>query len=457
MPAAHSSPELEARKFRPYPKYKDSGIEWLGQIPAHWDIYPLRRRLFKKAASIKIGPFGSQLKLEFMSNDGFKVYGQEHVIARDFRRGNKYINKAKFDELSACEIRPNDLMVTMMGSSGHSAVVPGGIEPGIMDSHLLRVRLTDCALDIRYVALLINDSSYIRDQIVTEGKGAIMQGLNSSIIKSLILAVPPPTEQHIILTFLDRDIAKIDALIAKKERLIELLQEKRTALITQAVTKGLDPHVPMKDSGIEWLGKIPRRWKVTALKRVASIKYGLGEPPQLLADGIPFVRATNVTKGRIIPNEMQFVDPKDVPWHRNPVLRSGDIIVVRSGAYTGDSAIIPTKYEGAIAGYDMVMRPQQGTSSRFLAWALLSQYILEGQIELQSLRAAQPHLNAEELGAILVFCPPEYEQTHIASFLDRETAKIDDMLIKIHEAIERLKEYRTALISAAVTGKIDLR
>jgi type I restriction enzyme S subunit len=106
------------------------------------------------------------------------------------------------------------------------------------------------------------------------------------------------------------------------------------------------------------------------LQRISSIRYGLGDPPQQLVDGLPFIRATNVTKGQVVAHEMQFVDPKDVPWNRDPVLRSGDIIVVRSGAYTGDSAIIPEEYDGAIAGYDMVLRSRPG-AARFLAWTLL--------------------------------------------------------------------------------------
>jgi type I restriction enzyme S subunit len=138
------------------------------------------------------------------------------------------------------------------------------------------------------------------------------------------------------------------------------------------------PYPAYKDSGVEWLGEIPAGWTAVALKRLTSIKYGLGEPPQLLADGLPFIRATNVDHGRILRADMQFVDPNDVPWSRAPALRCGDIIVVRSGAYTGDSAIIPAQYDGAIAGYDMVVRPLR-CNSGFLSWALLSRYVLNAQ------------------------------------------------------------------------------
>jgi Nucleotidyl transferase AbiEii toxin, Type IV TA system/Type I restriction modification DNA specificity domain len=186
-------------------------------------------------------------------------------------------------------------------------------------------------------------------------------------------------------------------------------------------------------------------------------KVRAGRTPQQLPEGLPFIRATNVSNGRILTGEMQFVDPDDVPSSRNPVLRSGDIVVVRSGAYTGDSAIIPPEYDGAIAGYDMVARPRRAAAPSFLAWALLSRYVLQAQMELESLRAAQPHLNAEELGAVVILLPREQEQFAIAEFIDKRTTEIEALVTTIRGAIERLKEFRTALISSAVTGKIDVR
>ena len=210
------------------------------------------------------------------------------------------------------------------------------------------------------------------------------------------------------------------------------------------------PYPAYKDSGVEWLGEIPAHWDLLPIKRVASIRYGLGEPPRELVDGLPFIRATNVARGRIDDRDLKMVDPEDVPWARNPTLRTDDIIVVRSGAYTGDSAIIPAKYDGAVAGYDMVIRAR-GAAPSFLAWALLSKYMLHAQIELETTRAAQPHLNAEELGSVVAILPPHSEQRAITAFLDRETARIDALVAKKERLIELLQEKRTALITRAVT------
>ena len=268
--------------------------------------------------------------------------------------------------------------------------------------------------------------------------------------------LPPIDEQRAIAAFLDRETAKLDALIAKHEQLIGLLQEKRTALISHAVTQGLDPSAPMKDSGVPWLGRIPAHWQTLLLKRTANIRYGLGQPPPEMIEGAPLIRATNIKSGHIFGEGMIYVDPAEVPAGRNAVLSEGEIIVVRSGAYTGDSAIIPAKYSGAISGYDLVVTIREGYSP-FFAWQFLCPAVRDLQFIPSSLRAAQPHLNAEELGETIITVPPLPEQCAIAAYLDHETAKLDALIAKIRASIGKLREYRAALISAAVTGKIDLR
>jgi type I restriction enzyme S subunit len=434
------------RRFRPYSTYKDSGVEWLGGIPAHWKV----RRLKHLAA----------LNPESLAEDTDPAQEMVYVDIRGVDSLGRIVERERLVFASAPSrarrlVCDGDVIVSTVRTYLRAIAPISDPEPDmVVSTGFAVVRPTD-GLTTDFASYALR-APYFVECVVANSKGVSFPAINESEMATYELAVPPEPEQYAIAAFLDRETARIDALVAKKEHLIELLQEKRIALITRVVTKGLDPNVPMSDSGVEWVREIPTHWKVTPLKRVTSIRYGLGEPPGLLADGLPFIRATNVMKGRIVDQEMQFVDPRDVPWNRDPALRTDDIIVVRSGAYTGDSAIIPPEYDGAIAGYDMVVRPRPGTAS-FLAWALLSRYVLEAQIELESMRAAQPHLNAQELGAALILLPPDSEQRAIAAFLDRETARIDALLAKVREAIDRLNELRTALISAAVTGKIDVR
>jgi type I restriction enzyme S subunit len=205
-----------------------------------------------------------------------------------------------------------------------------------------------------------------------------------------------------------------------------------------------------KPSGVEWLGDVPEHWEVKRIRHLGSIRYGLGEPPEYVDDGLPFVRATDIKRGKINLDEVKKVRSEDVPWSRKPLLNLEEILVVRSGAYTGDSAIVSSNVAGCIAGYDMVLSVKRGEPA-FVAWALLSKYLLQGQIYLERMRAAQPHLNAEELGGFLILTPPLPEQRAIAAFLDRETGRVDLLVAKKRELIERLNEKRTALISRTVT------
>jgi len=207
---------------------------------------------------------------------------------------------------------------------------------------------------------------------------------------------------------------------------------------------------------VEWLGEVPEHWGVRSFKHLAGIRYGIGEPPAYKAEGTPLIRATNVDAGCIRSEGLVYVDPADIPDKRIIWLAPGDIIVVRSGAYTGDSAIVQEHHCPAIAGFDMVVSPKC-VNPFFLQYALLSRYLKSNQIDLEKMRAAQPHLNAEELGSCFVLLPPPIEQESIVAFLDHSTKRVDGVISKTLLSIDLLKERRSALITAAVNGQIDLR
>jgi type I restriction enzyme S subunit len=274
-------------------------------------------------------------------------------------------------------------------------------------------------------------------------------------MKSIVVGIPPFPEQAAIANFLDQKTAEIDQAIALKADLIERLKEYKQITIQYAVTRGLDPNAKMKASGVEWIGDIPEGWEIRRFKFLASVRYGLGQPPREKADGLKIIRATNVERGKIVEKNMLFVDPNDIPWERNPELKEGEIIVVRSGAYTGDSALVTGKYAGCIAGYDMVATPKN-CHATFLAKALLCPYVLFNQIYLVRLRSAQPHLNAEELNELLIIVPPLAEQTAIVAHIEAISAKIDQATDQAQQQINTLTEYKTVLINAAVTGKIKV-
>jgi type I restriction enzyme, S subunit len=218
---------------------KDSGVEWLGEVAEGWEVVELRR-LLDSVNGIKIGPFGSQLKSDIIQPTGFKVYGQENVIARNFDLGYRFVDEDKFKELAVCEIVSGDIVVTMMGTTGRCQVVPEDIQKGIMDSHLLRIRINEMTINPIFLEILIDEALYIKHQIKVGGKGSIMHGLNSSIIKSLSIVLPSLPEQCAIAAFLDHETGRIDALEKKVRESIEKLREYRTAFISAAVTGKID-------------------------------------------------------------------------------------------------------------------------------------------------------------------------------------------------------------------------
>ncbi len=219
---------------------KDSEMEWVGKIPKHWRNIPLRHSLEDGKVGIKIGPFGSSLKLNLMAESGYKVYGQENVIESNFEVGHRFIGEQKFSEMKGYELLTGDVIVTMMGTTGLSKVIPPNIKHGIMDSHLVRVRVNKEICNNYFLAFLINSASYVKTQMKLASKGSIMEGLNSSILKSIKLFLPKIDEQKQILNYLDNQTSKIDLVISKAEYQIEKLQEFRQSLISSATTGKID-------------------------------------------------------------------------------------------------------------------------------------------------------------------------------------------------------------------------
>ncbi len=212
-----------------------------------------------------------------------------------------------------------------------------------------------------------------------------------------------------------------------------------------------------KATSLKMVKQIPESWVESRIKSHGRIRYGLGQPPRELKDGLPIIRATNISQGKISTKDLILVDPEDLPYNRNPILKSGEIIVVRSGAYTGDSAIIPIDYNGSVSGYDMVLTPNtKSVYPDFVAYAILSTYVFKDQLVVESLRAAQPHLNKEQLGSTTFFYPPNIAvQQAIAQYLDAKTKAIDKKVKLLEQKIDYYKELRISLIDKAVTKGLD--
>ncbi len=425
-------------RFKPYPAYKHSGVEWLGEIPAHWEVKPL-----KHMANF-INGFG--FKPDEWGLDGTPIIRIENL------NGGENFNYTTRELPGKYCAERGDLLFGWSGNRGTSfgPFVWWRSGKHYVNQHIFHVVGFDVDKAWLYWALR-GVTFYVEKQ----AHGIIgMVHITRGELGSIPIPVLPRHEQERFARFLDRETARIDALAAKKERLIELLQEKRTALITRAVTKGLDPHVPMKDSGVEWLGEIPAHWEVKKWRYSCHVTAGQVAPDDDRYRDRVMIAPNHIESGtgRILSTET--ADEQGAISGKY-LVSPGDIIY---------SKIRPALNKACIATEDWLcsadMYPVKITannlSSNFLLYFILSEPFVRLMVD-ESMRVAMPKVNRDKLAACPLPIPPQAEQEAIATLLDRETARIDALVTKIRDAIERLKELRTALISAAVTGKIDVR
>jgi restriction endonuclease S subunit len=290
--------------------------------------------------------------------------------------------------------------------------------------------------------------------------GGAQENIGKDDIGNIQVAVPPSDEQHAIAVFLDRETERIDSLIAKKQRQIELLNEKRSALISRAVTKGLNPDARMKDSGIEWLGEIPEHWDVHLLKRVAGITYGVsGELDRTLTEGIHILSLPNIgIDGNLHLEDVPFVQVEE-GQEQSILLLHGDLLFNwrnGSSAHLGKTAYFDL--EGKYTHVSFLLRirfPLDKHEPRYFH-RLLNGLRVTGFFS-SSKAGVNNTFNQSELENLWIIIPPLDEQIAIADFLDREIRTIDALADCVENSIITLHEYRTALITATVTGKIDVR
>ena len=333
----------------------------------------------------------------------------------------------------------------------------------IADSHVTIVRCRPTLLSERYLFYLLQTTlyqGYIYSAIVSGATNQVE--LSKEGLRVTPVIVPPLSEQRAIAAFLDRETAKTDALIAKKERQIELLREKQKALVSDTVTKGLNPSVPTRDSGVEWVGDIPSHWET---KRIRDVSLSLQTGPfgsqlhsgDYIPDGVPVINPSHMKNGHIYPDRECAID--NHTWSRlaQHRLHQGDIVFARRGEL-GRCALVTSQEEGWLCGTGSLrMRPNQNVvDPLYLNWLFSTKGIGEW-LSLESVGATMENLNTSILGRVPLPVPPIDEQRAIAAFLDGQTTMVSDLIARVATHIDKLREHRTTLISAAVTGKIDVR
>ena len=431
-----------------YLRMKNPEIEWLGVVPEHWRVLP-NRAIFSE---VNDRGHAQEQMLAVTISKG--VIPQQVLLKDSSKKDSSRLDRSGYKLVQPGDIAYNK-MRAWQGALGVSDY-RGIISPAYV---VQRPRTNALA---RYLHYLFRTPAFAKEaERWSYGITSDMWSLRPEHFKMIYSCIPPLPEQAAIARFLDHMDHRIQKYIRAKEKLIALLDEYKQALIHQTVTGQIDvrtgePYAEYKASGVEWFERLPTHWEMRKLKTVCRIRYGLGQPPPESEWGLPLIRATNVERGRIVEKGLVRVDPDEVPSSRDAVLQEGEIIVVRSGAYTADSAIVPNAFAGSIAGYDMVVTAIKARPD-FVASALLSTYVRDEQLIVESMRAAQPHLNAEELGSALVALPPLTEQAVVVTYLKEKTGLIDANVNLMAHQCNVLAEYRARLIADIVTGKLDVR
>ena len=439
--------------FLRYPNYKDSGVEWLGEVPGHWEVLPIKRIV---AVPITDGPHETP---QFI-NEGVPFVSAEAVSSGriDFSKVRACIS-AEDNERYSLKYSPKlyDIYMVKSGATtGITAIVEDRTDFNIW-SPLAVVRCGEEA--VPYFVLNFMRSRNFLEAVTLNWSFGTQQNIGMGVIENLYCTLPSLPEQTQIAAFLDRETAKIDELVAEQRRLMELLKEKRSAVISHAVTKGLNPDVTMKPSGIAWLGDVPEHWEISAIKRYADkITDGAHVSPETENGVFYFVSTKDVGADSIDFENCLLTSEQSYEYLEKTGCRPmiGDVLFSKDGTI-GHTIVVRENVDFVVASSLIIIRPTMGIlNSNFLNW-LCQSLSIANQVECFVKGAGLPRLSIQNLTKVVGCFPPLAEQKTIAAFLDTETAKFDTLTAEAQHAIALLQERRTALISAAVTGQIDVR
>jgi type I restriction enzyme S subunit len=430
--------------FPRYPSYKDSGVEWLGKVPQHWEVKPLKAVTTHNDEVLDetTAPDTEIAYVDISSVDGVNGINAKETMPfsaapsrarRRVKHGDVIVSTVRTYLRAIARIRePEDNLVV---STGFAVVRPRDVlVPDFLGNIL--------------------SASYFVEQVIARSTGVSYPAINASELVAIPVTVPPKDEQAEIAEFLDRETGKIDELVAEQRRLMELLQEKRQAVISHAVTRGLNPAAPLKPSGIEWLGDVPTHWEVISIKWLSPVKRGASprpiDDPKYFDDEGEFawVRIADVSACDGVLNETT-QRLSELGSSLSVKIAPGELFVSIAGTVGKPciSAIKACIHDGFVYFPTLKVNP------------LFLYRIFEGGVCYGGLGkwGTQLNLNTDTIGSIRVALPPAAELDEILAFLDAELAKLDALTAEAQRAIDLLQERRTALISAAVTGQIDVR
>jgi len=437
--------------MKPYPKYKDSGIQWIGQIPEEWKVQAMKHLFYLKG---RIGWQGLKAE-EFIDEGPYLVTGTDFENGKVIWERCYHISKERFNEAPEIHVKEGDLLITKDGTIGKLAyidVLPGETS---LNSHLLIIRPLTPDIINKYSYWLLQSEMFRRYTRLTQS-GSIMDSLSQEKIANFKFPLPPLSEQQAIVAYLDDKTSKLDECV----RLLELqkadLRDYRTAIISETVTRGLNPNAKLKDSGVDWIGQIPEGWMVDKCGHLFQT-IGSGTTPQSGSEiyytnkGHYWLQTGDLNDNYILETS-KYVTDLALNKYSLPIYPIDSIVIAMYGATIGKLGIL--KIESCTNQACCVLANGKGYNHKFAFYCLHA-----GKQELINLAngGGQPNISQAIIRNFRLPLPPLSEQQAIVDYLDAKTAKIDEAIKRIDEQITDLRAYRTALISDVVTGKIDVR
>lgn len=431
-------------KYKAYTGYKESYAAWLGNVPSEWDVMQLRRITHL------------QQGLQIPQEKRFHEAGRERVEYITI----KYLNAVDSSQaeyiLSATDrvlCTEDDILLARTGATGQ---VVTGVN-GAFHNNFFKVNYDKRKVMKDFLVYFLRVKEVIGHLLMLAGTTTIPD-LNHGAFLGTKIALPILSEQWKITNFLDHETAKIDTLIEKQQQLIKLLKEKRQAVISHAVTKGLNPNAPMRDSGVEWLGEVPEHWVIASISSLSNkITNGYVGPTRdiFYNAGVSYLQSLHIKNNKIDFHTPYYVSKKWSDSKQKSILVEGDVLVVQTGDI-GQVAAVTKEFESCNCHALIIITTTDEINGFYLSWLLNSDYGFHNLKSIQT-GALHPHLNCNYVKTVKVTVPSIDEQTKIVKFAEETDIKYDHLMHKANDQIELLKERRTALISAAVTGKIDVR
>ncbi|EKF9563347.1 restriction endonuclease subunit S [Vibrio cholerae] len=434
----------ESNKYQAYPEYRDSGVQWVGSIPSHWIVTSLKRYTYVK------GGFA-------FSSDLFGDVGKPVIRIGDIKQDGsislescKYVPEVVAENSQDYLVLSGQLLMAMTGATIGKAGIYSGEYPALVNQRVGRFEVYDDKLSYRFLWYLLKTLGY-QEYIRLTAFGGAQPNISDTAMVAYDSAFPPLDEQAQIANFLDHETAKIDTLIEKQQQLIKLLKEKRQAVISHAVTKGLNPEAPMKDSGVEWLEEVPEHWDALPAKRFFRL---VAEPAPQNNDYelLSVYTDIGVRPRKELEQKGNKASTTDGYW----MVKEGDIIVNKLLAWMG--AVGYSAYSGVTSPAYDILRATKDLNPKFYHYLFRTKLAnMEFKRWSRGIMEMRLRLYFDELGRITMPFPPKHEQDLIVMEIEKMESLYDQLISKSEMQISLMQERRTALISAAVTGKIDVR